>query len=115
MGDINVWIGKGRLARDIDLKFTDSGVALAKFSLAILEIWYKENQKQTKTIFVAVEVWGKKAESCAKYLQTGSQVLVEGKLESNNYEDRNENKRTHWFIKAKDVHFISDGQNRSQE
>jgi single-strand DNA-binding protein len=87
---VNKWIGIGRLGRDVELKFTQSGQAVANFSIACSETWYdKDQKKQEKTEWVNVVVWNKTAENCGQYIGKGSLVYIEGKLQTRKYDDKN--------------------------
>lgn len=70
----------GNLVRDVDLRFTPSGKAVAKITIAV----DRENVKD-KTDFPPINVWGKSAENCAQYLAKGSKIAVSGSLTTNSY------------------------------
>ena len=76
----------GNLGRDPELKQTKSGTPLTKFSLATTEEFTSNGEKQKKTMWHNLVVWGKQAEIANKYLHKGSQVFVEGKIEYSEYE-----------------------------
>jgi len=83
MGSVNKLILVGNLGRDAELRFTPSGAAIAKFSLATTEVWNdKAGQRQERTEWHNVDLWGKQAESLKEYLTKGKQVFVEGRLQS---------------------------------
>ena len=83
MGSVNKVILIGNLGRDAELRYTPAGTAVAKFSIATTEIWNdKAGQRQERTEWHNVDVWGKQAESLSEYLQKGKQVFVEGRLQS---------------------------------
>lgn len=70
----------GRLGRDVELRYTEQGVPVASFSMAVDDS-YGEAQK---TIWIRVTVWRKQAETCNQYLRKGRQVYVEGRLNHEN-------------------------------
>ena len=71
----------GNLGRDPELRFTPQGRAVTNFSVATNESWTgQDGQKNERTTWFRVSVWGKSAEACAQYLSKGRQVLVEGRL-----------------------------------
>lgn len=71
----------GRLGRDPELRYTANGTPVAHFSVASSRRWVGEDgQTVEETIWWRVTTWGKMAETCAKYLTKGRQVLVEGRL-----------------------------------
>lgn len=87
-GSLNKVILIGNLGRDPELKMTQSGTALCKFSIATTETWKNaQGEKQSKTEWHNITVWGKQAEVAEKYLTKGKQVLIEGKIEYGKYTD----------------------------
>lgn len=81
----------GRLTRDIEVKYTQSGTAVASFSLAVERNF--KNQNGTKECdFINCQIWKKGAEILAQYTQKGSMLGVTGRLQVSNYEDKNGNK-----------------------
>ena len=116
---VNKVILLGRLGQDPELKYTPSGSAVCTFSLATSEFWQdKQGQKQEKTEWHRIVVWGKSAEHCGKYLSKGRQAYLEGRLETREWEDKQGNKRYTTEITATTVQFIggqeSGGQGNSQ-
>jgi len=86
MSDMNKWIGSGRLTRDAGLKYTPSGTAVTEISLCSNSVWRKDGEKQEKATFVDITVWGKQGEAIAEYLKKGQYVMVEGRLELDQWE-----------------------------
>jgi primosomal replication protein N len=83
MGSVNKVILVGNLGRDADLRFTPSGAAVSKFSIATTEVWNdKAGQRQERTEWHNIDLWGKQAESLKEYLVKGKQIYVEGRLQS---------------------------------
>jgi single-strand DNA-binding protein len=83
MGSVNKVILVGNLGRDAELRYTPSGAAVAKFSLATTEVWNdKSGQRQERTEWHNIDVWGKQAESLSEYLTKGKPIYVEGRLQS---------------------------------
>ena len=83
MGSVNKIILVGNLGRDADLRYTPGGAAIAKFSVATTEVWNdKSGQRQERTEWHNVDLWGKQAESLKEYLTKGKQIFVEGRLQS---------------------------------
>lgn len=106
MSSVNKAIIIGRLGRDPELKSTPSGAALCNFSVATDDSYTDKNgQKQERTEWHRVVVWGKQAESCGRYLTKGSQVYVEGSLTTREWE-QDGNKRNVTEIKAENVRFL---------
>jgi single-strand DNA-binding protein len=93
--DLNKVTLIGRLGQDPELKYTQSGIAVAKFSLATSMSWKdQDGNNQEKTEWHNIVVWRKLAEICAEYLKKGSKVYVEGSLSTSTWED--ENKKKHY-------------------
>ena len=84
----------GNLGVDPEVKETDGGKTLARFSLATNEV-YKDNngKKITETQWHNLVVWGAQAKTAQKYLKKGSEIAVDGKLIHRNYEDKDGVKR----------------------
>jgi single-strand DNA-binding protein len=85
MADINLVVLVGRLTRDAELKYTPSGMALSKFSLAINRRIKQGDQWKDEANFFDVTLWGKTAENLNQYLTKGKQVAVEGELRQNRW------------------------------
>jgi single-strand DNA-binding protein len=94
MGSVNKVILVGNLGRDVELRFTPGGTAVATLSLATTEVWNdKSGQRQEKTEWHRVVLWGKTAETLQEYLLKGRQVYVEGKLQTRKWDDKDGNKQ----------------------
>ncbi len=117
---VNKVIVLGRLGQEPELKYTAGGSAVCSFSLATNETWTdKSGQKQERTEWHRIVVWGKLAELCNQYLTKGRQAYVEGKLTTRSWEDKNGQKRYTTEINAQTVQFIGGaadaGAGRSQQ
>lgn len=94
MASLNKVILIGNLGKDPELKMTSAGQAVARFSLATTETWKTPaGEKQTKTEWHRIVVWGKQAEVAEKYLRKGSQVMIEGRIQYGEYTDQAGTKR----------------------
>ena len=92
MGSVNKVILVGNLGRDVELRYTPAGSAVATLNLATTEVWNdKGGQRQEKTEWHRVVLWGKTAESLADYLTKGKQIYVEGKLQTRKWKDKDGN------------------------
>jgi single-strand DNA-binding protein len=97
----------GNLGRDPEVRFTSNGKAVAKFPVATSERWTdQDGNKQERTEWHNVVVWGKQAETCGQYLSKGRQVFVEGSVRTRQYDDKDGNKRYITEIVARDVRFL---------
>ena len=100
----------GRLGQNPEVKFLPSGQAVSNFSVATNESWTdKEGVKQERVEWHRVVVWGKTAENCGKYLTKGRQVLVEGKIQTREWDDKAGVKKYTTEIQAQSVQFLGDG------
>ncbi len=111
MASFNKVILMGGLTRDPELKQAASGVKVADLSLAISEQWKDRTTGESKetTCYVDVVVWQKQAELCCQYLTKGRQVLVEGRLQLDTWENPQGEKRSKLRVRADRVQFLSDG------
>ena len=81
----------GRLGRDPEKKYTNSGVAVCNFSLATSESVKKGNSWEDKTEWHKIVVFGNQAENVSKFVKKGSLVFVEGRIQSRSYQDKDGN------------------------
>ena len=96
---VNKVILVGRLGRDPETRFTGGGQAVANFSLATDETYKDKNgEKQKRTEWRKITVWGKQAEIAQQYLKKGSLVYVEGRIQTREWQDKEGQKRTSYDI-----------------
>jgi single-strand DNA-binding protein len=111
MGSVNKVILVGNLGSDPELKYTPSNRPVCNLSVATNEVWKDKNgQKQEKTEWHRVNVWGEQAEHCSKYLSKGRMVYVEGRLQTRSWDDKEGKKRYSTEIVADRVTFLGGGQ-----
>ena len=91
----------GRLTADPDLRFINTGTAISKFTIAIDRSYRKDNQAVTD--FIPVEIWGKKAEYCATYLEKGCLVAISGSLHIDRFIDSTGNNRNYAKVVANSI------------
>jgi single-strand DNA-binding protein len=97
----------GNLGKDPEVRFTPGGRAVARFPIATSEVWQdQEGQRQERTEWHNVVVWGKQAETCGQYLSKGRQVFLEGSIRSRQYDDKEGNKRYITEVIAQRVQFL---------
>jgi single-strand DNA-binding protein len=110
MSGLNVWIGIGHLGRDAELRYTPAGAAVATLNMACSETWTdKSGQRQERTEWVRVVLWGKTAEALSEYLTKGKQVSVTGKLQTRQWNDKDGNKKHTTEIRADRVVLLGGG------
>jgi single-strand DNA-binding protein len=106
-GSINKVILIGRLGKDPEVKYTNSGTPVAKFSLATDEVFKdRAGEQQRRTEWHNIVAWNKLAEICGEYLTKGKQVYIEGSIRSRQWEDQSGNKRTAYDIVARDMKML---------
>jgi single-strand DNA-binding protein len=109
-GGVNKVILVGNLGADPELRYTPSGQGVCELRIATSDSWTdKQGQRQERTEWHRVVVWGKRAEVCSKYLSKGRQVYVEGRIQTRNYDDKDGNKRYITEVIANDVQFLGGG------
>jgi len=108
----------GNLTRDVELKYTPNGTAIAKFGLATNRT-YKDSMSgdnKQEVMFIDITVFGRSAEVANQYLKKGKKVLIEGRLVLDQWVDANGNKRSKHSIVAERVQFMDNkNQNSGQE
>lgn len=104
MSSLNKVMLLGRLGKDPELKHTEGGKTICKFSIATDETWKgTDGEKQSKTTWHNIVVWGKLAEICGQYLSKGKLVFIEGKIQVREWEDKEGLKRTTTEILASNM------------
>ncbi len=107
MSGVNKVIIVGRLGTDPEVKTVGSNQTVARLSVATSENWVdKEGQKQERTEWHKIVVWGRLAEICGKHLAKGRQVYLEGRLQTRSWEDQQGQKRYTTEIVANTVQFL---------
>ena len=108
MAGINKVILVGRLGRDPEVRYTPNGVPVANFSIATSEEWKDKEtgEKRERTEWHRIEAWRRLAEICGDYLNKGKQVYIEGKLQTDAWEDRDGSKRYTTKIVAQNMQML---------
>ena len=121
MAGVNKVMLIGRLGRDPEIRYSQQGTAMVNFSIATSEQWTDKNtgERQERTEWHRIVVFGKQAEICEKYLAKGREVFIEGRLQTRNYE---KDGQTHYIteIVVSNVQFIGpkptdDGRNAAYQ
>jgi len=107
---VNKVILVGNLGKDPEVRYTQTGSAVANFSIATSEQWNdRDGKKQERTEWHNIVVWGKQAEHCGQYLSKGRQVFIEGSIRTRSYDDKSGNKRYVTEIIAQRIQFLGGG------
>jgi single-strand DNA-binding protein len=110
MGSVNKAILVGNLGRDAEIRFTAGGTAVATVSLATTERFTdRDGQKREETEWHRVVIWGKTAESLQEYLTKGKQIYVEGRIQTREWTNKEQQKQKTTEIKADRVVLLSSG------
>jgi single-strand DNA-binding protein len=109
-GGVNKVILIGNLGADPEVRFTPSGQAVANFRIATNESWTdKAGQKQERTEWHRIVVWGKLGELCGEYLKKGRQAYIEGRLQTREWTDKENKKNYTTEVVANSVQFLGGG------
>ena len=106
---MNNWVGVGRITRDLELKYLQSGTAVTKFTLAI-----DRPTKDKATDFISITVFGTLAENSSNYLTKGSLCAVSGRIQTGSYEAKDGTRRYTTDVVAERVQFLDSKLNGSQ-
>lgn len=98
---LNKTIIQGRLTKDAELRHTQSGTAVASFTVA----WSEKYKEQERKLFLPCVAWSGTAEFVSKYFSKGDQIIIEGYLSTRDWTDQNGNKRQTIELTADKVHF----------
>lgn len=112
MANFNKVILLGNLTRDIEMRHTQSGMALAKFGMAVNRKWSTNGEQKESTCFVDMTAWGRQAEVLAQYVGKGSQLFVEGRLEYSTWESQEGGKRSKLEVVVENFQFVGGGGQR---
>ncbi|HAE62185.1 MAG TPA: single-stranded DNA-binding protein [Eubacteriaceae bacterium] len=103
----------GRLTRDIELRYTQKGTAVATFTLAVNRRFKQEGQPDAD--FINCVAWGNQGENASKYVGKGSQVGVYGRIQTRSYETNEGNKRYVTEIVCEEIEFLSSGSGQGRQ
>jgi single-strand DNA-binding protein len=104
---VNKVILVGRLGRDPETRYTGGGQAVANFSIATDETYKDKNgERQKRTEWHKIVVWGKQAEIAQQYLKKGSLIFIEGRIQSREWQDKEGQKRTSFEIVASNFRML---------
>ena len=108
MAGVNKAIVVGRLGNDPEVRYAASGSAVANISVATSEQWKDKNsgEKQERTEWHRITLFGRQAELAGEYLKKGSQVYIEGRIQTSKYQDKDGNDRWSTEIVAREMTFL---------
>ena len=107
MASLNKVLLIGNLTRPPELRYTPNGTPVSDLRLAVNRSYSTQGgERRQETHFFTVVVWGKQAESCGEYLDKGSQVMVDGRLQTREWETKDGQKRNVVEVVAERVQFL---------
>ncbi len=108
MGSVNKVLLLGRLGQDIELRYTPNGDAVGSCTMATSETWKDKNtgERKEKTEWHRLVIWGRRAEGLKDYLLKGTQIYVEGRLQTRQWEAKDGGKRSTTEIRVDSVEFV---------
>lgn len=104
----------GRSTKDVDLKSTQSGKAVGTFTLAVNRN-FKNAQGEYEADFILCQIWGKSAENLANFTQKGSQIGIEGRIQTRNYENQQGQRVYVTEVVVSNFHLLDPRQNNEQQ
>jgi len=104
---VNKAILIGNLGADPEMRYTQSGAAVANFNIATTENWVKDGNKEERTEWHRIVAFARLGEICGEYLSKGSKVYIEGRIQTRQWEDKNGNKRYTTEIVAREMKMLS--------
>ena len=107
MANFNKVILMGNLTRDVELRQTQSGMALAKFSMATNRKWSQNGEAKESVCYVDLTAFGKQAEILAKHVRKGNALFVEGRLEYSSWEGKDGSKRNKLEVVIENFQFLT--------
>ena len=111
MASLNKALLIGNLTRDVELRYTPSGSAVASFGLAVNRTYTNsDGEKVDEVCFLDVVAWNRLAEISGEYLSKGRPVFVEGRLQMDSWEDQDGKKKTKLKVVAQNIQFLSSGE-----
>jgi single-strand DNA-binding protein len=97
----------GNLTRDPEMRYTPQGTSVCNFGMAVNRKYKQGDEIKEEVTFINVVVFGKQADTCGQYLNKGSAVLVEGRLQERRWETEDGQKRSKHEVVAQIVRFLS--------
>ena len=104
----------GHLARDIELRYTQSQMAIGKTAIAVTRKYTLNGEKREETCFIDLTFFGKQAEVSNQYLQKGSKLLVEGRLKFDQWQDSNGQNRSKHSVAVEVMEMLGDAKQNNQ-
>lgn len=110
MAELNKILLIGRLTKDPELRYTPSGMAVTKLRMAVNHTYRNKEEKKEEVLYIDVSVFGRSAETVKKYLSKGRELFVEGRLQMNDWTDKQGQKRRDFGVVADNFQFLGGGE-----
>lgn len=104
----------GNLTRDIEMRYTPSGTAIASTGIAVTRKITVNGEKRDETCFIDITFWGRTAEVANQYLSKGSKVLIEGRLRFEQWNDQNGQTRSKHSISVENMEMLGSSPNANK-
>lgn len=107
----------GNVGRDPELRYLQSGTAVANFTVAVNEVWTDSatNEKREKTVWFRISAWGRLGETVNQYVKKGREILVIGTVEARAYTDNSGQPAASLEVRARDIKFLGSRADREGE
>lgn len=115
MNDLNKVILIGRIVKDVELRHTPSGVAVASFDIANNKTYTQNGEKKEQVSYISCVAWSKLGELIAEYCKKGAQIAVEGRLQQRRWDDSEGNKKSKIEIVAENIQFLAKPRDQAAE
>lgn len=116
MPSLNKVLLMGNLTRTPELRYTPSGAAVCEFGIATNRKYTQNNEQKEEVCYIDVVVWGKQGEACQKHIDKGSSVHIEGRLQFEQWDDRESGKkRSKLKVVSERVQFLGGNQQNNNQ
>ena len=112
MAELNKILLIGRLTKDPELRYTPSGTAVAKLRMAVNHTYRVKEEKKQEVLYIDVSVFGRSAETVKQYTTKGRELFIEGRLQQDEWTDKNNQKRISYGVVADRFQFLGSGSGR---
>jgi len=113
--DLNRIIIIGRTTRDLELRYTPSGTAVAGFAIANNKSYSQGGEKKEQVSYFDCVVWSKLAEVMTEYVKKGTQIAIEGRLQQRRWDDQDGNKKSKVEVVVENFQFLSPGKGQEDD
>ena len=117
MGSVNKVLLLGRLGQDIELRYTPNGDAVGNCTMATSETWKDKGtgERKERTEWHRLVIWGRRAEGLKDYLLKGTQIYVEGRLQTRQWEAKDGGKRSTTEVRVDHIEFVGGSRNTANQ